>query len=88
MSKDIPMVAIDKVEVKLTMPVDNVVLIDKIGKITGLSRAAIFNGYAQDGLKRSKVTLTKEDLERVEEIKAANRAKREELKARKGGRHV
>ena len=78
------MVSIDKVEVKLTVKVENTVAIDKIAQMAGLSRSAIINGYIEDGLKKAKVTLTQEDLARVEEIKAANIAKRNAIKAKKG----
>ena len=78
------MVSIDKVEVKLTVKVENTVAIDKIARMAGLSRSAIINGYIEDGLKKAKVTLTQEDLARVEEIKAENVARRNAIKARKG----
>ena len=84
MSSKFPMVSIDKVEVKLTVKVENTVAVDKIAKIAGLSRSAIINGYIEDGLKRAKVTLTQEDLARVEEIKAENVARRNAIKAKKG----
>ena len=84
MSAKFPMVSIDKVEVKLTVKVENTVAVDKIAKMAGLSRSAIINGYIEDGLKRSKVTLTQEDLARVEEIKAENIARRNAIKAKKG----
>lgn len=78
------MVSIDKVEVKLTVKVENTVAIDKIAQMAGLSRSAIINGYIEDGLKKAKVTLTQEDLARVEQIKAENIARRNEIKAKKG----
>ena len=84
MSSKFPMVSIDKVEVKLTVKVENTVAIDKIARMAGLSRSAIINGYIEDGLKKAKVTLTQEDLARVEEIKAENVARRNAIKARKG----
>lgn len=84
MSSKFPMVSIDKVEVKLTVKVENTVAIDKIAQMAGLSRSAIINGYIEDGLKKAKVTLTQEDLARVEEIKAENIAKRNAIKAKKG----
>ena len=84
MSSKFPMVSIDKVEVKLTVKVENTVAIDKIAQMAGLSRSAIINGYIEDGLKKAKVTLTQEDLARVEEIKAENIAKRNAIKAQKG----
>ena len=84
MSSKFPMVSIDKVEVKLTVKVENTVAIDKIARMAGLSRSAIINGYIEDGLKKAKVTLTQEDLARVEEIKAENIAKRNSIKAKKG----
>lgn len=84
MSSKFPMVSIDKVEVKLTVKVENTVAIDKIARMAGLSRSAIINGYIEDGLKKAKVTLTQEDLARVEEIKAENVAKRNAIKAKKG----
>lgn len=85
MSSKFPMVAIDKVEVKLTMPVECVVSVDKIGDMAGLSRAAVINGYVEDGLKKSGYKLTAEDDKRIEEIKAINRQKREAMKLKKGG---
>ena len=84
MSSKFPMVSIDKVEVKLTVKVENTVAIDKIARMAGLSRSAIINGYIEDGLKKAKVTLTQEDLARVEEIKAENITKRNAIKAKKG----
>lgn len=84
MSAKFPMVSLEKVEVKLTMKTSAVVLVDKVAKMAGLSRAAVINGYVEDGLKRAKIVLTKDDLARIEEIKAANIAKRESLKAKKG----
>ena len=84
MSREFPMVSIDKVEVKLTMPVRVVVGVDSIAEMAGMSRASVINGYVQDGLRRAKYVLTAEDEKRVEEIKASNRAKREALKAKKG----
>ena len=84
MSSKFPMVSIDKVEVKLTVKVENTVAIDKIARMAGLSRSAIINGYIEDGLKKAKVTLTQEDLARVEEIKAENVARRNAIKAKKG----
>ena len=84
MSSKFPMVSIDKVEVKLTVKVENTVAIDKIAQMAGLSRSAIINGYIEDGLKKAKVTLTQEDLARVEEIKAENIAKRNAIKAKNG----
>ncbi len=84
MSSKFPMVSIDKVEVKLTVKVENTVAIDKIAQMAGLSRSAIINGYIEDGLKKAKVTLTQEDLARVEQIKAENIARRNEIKAKKG----
>lgn len=58
--------------------------VDKVARIAGLSRAAVINGYVEDGLKRAKVILTAEDLKRVEEIKAANIEKRNVNKTKKG----
>ncbi len=84
MSAKFPMVSLEKVEVKLTMKTASVVLVDKVAKMAGLSRAAVISGYVEDGLKRAKVALTKADLDRIEEIKAANIAKRESLKIKKG----
>ncbi len=84
MSSKFPMVSLEKVEVKLTMKTSSVVLVDKVAKMAGLSRAAVISGYVDDGLKRAKVALTKDDLARIEEIKAANIAKRESLKIKKG----
>ena len=84
MSAKFPMVALDKVEVKLTMPVEVVVAVDAIGKIAGLSRAAVINGYVEDAIKSSGYRLTAEDDQRVEEIKSANRARRDAIKIRKG----
>lgn len=84
MSSKFPMVSIDKVEVKLTVKAESVVAVDKISEMSGMSRAAVINGYIEDGLKRAKITLTAEDLARVEEIKAANIARRNAIKAKKG----
>ena len=84
MSKDFPMVSLDKVEVKLTMKTYTIVMVDKIANGAGISRAALINSYVEDGLKRANVALTSEDLERVDEIRKANIAKREAMKAKKG----
>lgn len=84
MSSKFPMVSIDKVEVKLTVKAETIVAVDKIAEVSGMSRAAVINGYVEDGLKRAKVDLTVEDIKRVEEIKAANIAKRNAIKAKKG----
>jgi len=84
MSAKLPMVSLDKVEVKLTMKTKVVVAVDKVAEIAGLSRAAVINGYVEDALKRAKIRLTLEDEKRVEEIKLANIARREANKARKG----
>ena len=84
MSAKFPMVSLDKVEVKLTMKTEIVVGVDKVAEMAGMSRAAVINGYVEDGLKRAKVKLTVDDLKRVEEIRAANIAKRDAIKAKKG----
>ncbi len=84
MSNKLPMVSLDKIEVKLTMKTETAVAVDKVARIAGLSRAAVINGYVEDGLKRAKVILTAEDLKRVEEIKAANIEKRNANKTKKG----
>ena len=84
MSDKLPMVSLDKIEVKLTMKTETAVAVDKVARIAGLSRAAVINGYVEDGLKRAKVILTAEDLKRVEEIKAANIEKRNANKTKKG----
>ena len=84
MSSKFPMDSIDKVEVKLTVKAETIVAVDKIAEVSGMSRAAVINGYVEDGLKRAKVDLTVEDIKRVEEIKAANIAKRNAIKAKKG----
>lgn len=84
MSAKFPMVSLEKVEVKLTMKTATVVAVDKVAKMSGMSRASVINGYVEDGLKRAKVRLTVDDLERIEEIKAANITKRDNLKAKKG----
>lgn len=86
MSNKFPMVSIDKVEVKLTMKTQIVVAVDKVASVSGLSRAAVINGYVEDGLKKAKVQLTVEDLKRIEEIKASNIAKRAAIKAKKGAK--
>ena len=84
MSNKLPMVSLDKIEVKLTMKTETAVAVDKVARVAGLSRAAVINGYVEDGLKRAKVILTAEDLKRVEEIKAANLEKRNANKTKKG----
>ena len=86
MSSKFPMVSIDKVEVKLTVKIQSVVAVDKVAKMAGLSRASVINGYIDDGLKRAKVSLSVDDLKRVDEIRAQNAAKRAETKAKKGVR--
>lgn len=86
MSSRFPMVSLDKVEVKLTMKTRAVVAVDKVAMISGLSRAAVINGYVEDGLRKAKVKLTVADYKRIDEIKAANIAKREANKAKKGVR--
>lgn len=86
MSAKFPMVSLDKVEVKLTMKTEIVVGVDKVAEMAGMSRAAVINGYVEDGLKRAKVKLTVNDLKRVDEIRAANIAKRDAIKARKGAK--
>lgn len=84
MSSKFPMVSIDKVEVKLTMKIETAIAVDKVAHMANLSRASVINGYVTDALKKAKVILTADDLKRVEEIKSANRAKREALKVKKG----
>lgn len=84
MSSKLPMVSLDKVEIKLTTKTRLVVAVDKVAAIAGMSRAAVINGYIEDGLKRSKVRLTLEDERRIAEIRMANVAKREANKAKKG----
>lgn len=86
MSSKFPMMSLDKVEVKLSVKNESVVGVDKIARMAGMSRASVINGYIDDGLKRSKVVLDVDDLKRVEEIRAANVARREAMKARKGVR--
>lgn len=86
MSNKFPMVSLDKVEVKLTMKTPVVVAVDKVAEMAGMSRASVINGYVEDGLKRAKIQLTAADLKRVEEIKSANLAKREAIKAKKGAK--
>lgn len=86
MSAKFPMVSLDKVEVKLTMKTEIVVGVDKVAEMAGMSRAAVINGYVEDGLKRAKVKLTVDDLKRVEEIRAANIAKRNAIKSKKGSK--
>ena len=61
-----------------------VVAVDKVAEMSGMSRAAVINGYVEDALERAKIRLTVEDEKRVEKIKLANIAKREALKAKKG----
>lgn len=85
MSNKFPMISLDKVEVKLTMKVETAVAVDRVATVANLSRAAVINGYVADALKKAKVTLTADDLKRIEEIKAENLAKREAMKAKKGG---
>ena len=84
MSSKLPMVSLDKVEVKLTMKTKVVVAVDKVAEMSGMSRAAVINGYVEDALKKAKIRLTVEDEQRIEEIKRSNIAKREALKAKKG----
>ena len=84
MSNKFPMISLDKVEVKLTMKVETAVAVDKVASVANLSRAAVINGYVADALKKAKVTLTADDLKRIEEIKAENLAKREAMKVKKG----
>ena len=84
MSNKFPMISLDKIEVKLTMKVETAVAVDKVAAIANLSRAAVINGYVADALKKAKVTLTAEDLKRIETIKAENLAKREAMKVKKG----
>ncbi len=84
MSNKFPMVSLDKVEVKLTMKAETVVAVDRVAKMAGMSRASLISGYVEDGLKRAKVVLTAADIKRVDEIKAANLAKRNATKAKKG----
>lgn len=86
MSNKFPMVSLDKVEVKLTMKVETVVLVDRISKESGLSRAAIINGYVEDKLKEKRIKLTLDDLKQVELVKKENIAKRQAKKAQKGSR--
>jgi len=84
MSTKLPMPSLDKVEVKLTMKTRVVVAVDKVAEMSGLSRAAVINGYVEDALQRAKIRLTLEDEKRVNEIKQANIAKRQVNKAKKG----
>ena len=84
MSAKLPMPSLDKVEVKLTMKTRVVVAVDKVAEMSGLSRAAVINGYVEDALQRAKIRLTLEDEKRVNEIKQANIAKRQVNKAKKG----
>lgn len=84
MSSKLPMVSLDKVEVKLTMKTKVIVAVDKVAEVSGMSRAAVINGYVEDALKRAKIRLTVEDERRIEEIRRANIAKREINKAKKG----
>jgi hypothetical protein len=86
MSAKFPMVSLDKVEVKLTVKTEKVVAVDKIARMSGLSRASVINGYIDDGLLRSKVKLDMDDYKRVDEIRAENAAKRAAIKAKKGAR--
>lgn len=85
MSDKFPMVSLDKLEIKLTMKTINVVAVDKVAKMVGMSRASVINGYVEDGLKKAKVKLTVADYARVDEIRAQNAAKREVKKIKKGG---
>ena len=84
MSTKLPMPSLDKVEVKLTMKTRVVVAVDKVAEMSGLSRAAVINGYVEDALQRAKIRLTLEDEKRVNEIKQANIAKRQANKVKKG----
>lgn len=84
MSNKLPMVSLDKIEVKLTMKTETAVAVEKVARMAGMSRAAVINGYVEDGLKRARIVLTAEDLKRVEEIKAANIEKRAVNKTKKG----
>ena len=65
MSNKLPMVSLEKVEVKLTMKVETVVAVDKVAHVAGLSRASVINGYVEDGLRKAKVALTAEDVARI-----------------------
>lgn len=76
MSSKFPMVCLDKVEVKLTVKNWCVVAADKVAANAGMSRAALFNAYIEDGLKKAKVKLTQEDIAKIDAMRAENIAKR------------
>ncbi len=84
MAKKLAMVAIDKVEVKLTMKVKNFVAVDRVAKSSGLSRASVINGYVEDGLESAGIKPTAADLKRINEIMEENIKKRNVNKAKKG----
>ena len=84
MSSHLPLYAVDKMEVKFALKVASVVKVDKVAKFLGVSRNAVVQMFVDAKLDEEGVILTKADLERIEEIMAANRSKRAALKARKG----
>lgn len=77
-----PFVAIDKMEVKLTLKVTTVVKLDRLAKAMHVSRNAIIAMYLDSKLDDLGVFLTREDLARAEEIMQQNQVKRRILKAR------
>lgn len=86
MSSKFPMVSLDKVEVKLTVKNWCIVAADKVAAGAGVSRAALFNAYIEDGLKRAKVKMTATDIAKVDAMRAENLARREAKKQKKGSR--
>jgi len=83
MSNKMPMVALDKVEVKLSMRVETVVRLDRMAKELGIeSRSAIINALIDEDVKD--VQLEAEDLDAINDIMRRNLERRNALKAQKG----
>lgn len=83
MSDKLPMVALDKVEVKFSMRVETIVRLERMMANAGVSsRSAMFNALIDDDVKD--VQLEAEDLDKINQMMKANLERRNALKAQKG----
>ena len=83
MSNKLPMVAIDKIEVKFSMRVETIVRLERMMKNAGIeSRSAMINALVDDDVKD--VQLEAEDIEKINKMMKENLDRRNALKAQKG----
>lgn len=82
MSRKLPLYAVDKCRVTITLPADVRVKLEVAAKQNGVSISSICSSCAANLVKD--VSLTDVDRDRVEQIIQENRRRRQVLKARRG----